>query len=364
MSLIPAIATKGEPPYRTVVTHGYVVDGEGKKMSKKLGNTVQLTDLLNTLGADIVRLWVCSENYRQDIRISDEILKRLQDAYRRIRNTVRYMLGNLRDFAAKDAVSFDQLEEADKWALHRLQLLRKRVLQAYDDYEFHVIYHSVHNFCAVDMSAFYLDILKDRLYTFAANSRERRAAQTVLAEILVDLAKLFAPILPYTCEEVWQFLPAHLRTSESVHLETFPAEKPGYVLSDDAVVVWDELMRMRSVVSRVLEEARRKGEIGSSLEAAVTLIPGDARTEGILRECEAQLPWIFIVSKCTIGPVSAEAGQVEDKLIARFEKAPGLKCVRCWNYRESVGNSEEHPQICDRCERQLHSFSETSQREP
>jgi isoleucyl-tRNA synthetase len=355
-SLIPAVAAKGEPPYKAVVTHGYVVDGEGKKMSKKLGNTVQLTDLLNTLGADIVRLWVVSENYRQDIRISDEILKRLQDAYRRIRNTFRYMLGNLSDFDKSKAVPFAQLEEADKWALHRMQLLRKRVLQAFEDYEFHVIYHAVHNFCAVDMSAFYFDILKDRLYTFAADSRERRAAQTVLAEILVDLTKLFAPVLPYTCEEVWQFLPESLRTSESVHLELFPPAKPEYDLSEEAVTSWDELLRMRGIVSRVLEEARRKGEIGSSLEASVTLIPGDERIEKILHSHEEQLPWVFIVSKCVVAPVSDEAAQTEDKLIARSEKAPGQKCVRCWNYRESVGKSETHPQICDRCEKQLASL--------
>ena len=353
LSIIPSVAAKGEPPYRSVVTHGYVVDGDGKKMSKKLGNTVQLTDLLNTLGADIVRLWVCSENYRQDIRISDEILKRLQDAYRRIRNTFRYMLGNLRDFTAAVAVPFDQLEEADKWALHRLQLLRGRVLDAYKSYDFHIIYQSVHNFCAVDLSSFYFDILKDRLYTFAANSRERRAAQTVLAEVLTDLTRLFAPVLPYTCEEVWQCMPEHLRTSESVHLAPFPVAKPEYALSEDAVVNWDELMRMRGIVSRVLEEARRKGAIGSSLEAAVTLVPGDARTEGILRKYEAQLPWVFIVSKCSIDAVASDAAQTEDKLLARCEKAPGAKCVRCWNYRESVGASEKHPQICGRCEQQL-----------
>ena len=353
LSIIPCVAVKGAPPCHAVVTHGYVVDGEGKKMSKKLGNALQLSELVGRLGADVLRLWVAHENYRQDIRISDEILTRMQDAYRRIRNTFRFMLGNLYDFRAEDAVPFDQLEEADRWALHRMQVLRKRVLTAYEEYEFHLVYHAVHNFCAVDMSSFYLDILKDRLYTFAAKSRERRAAQTVLAEILSDLTRLFAPILAYTCDEVWQNLPAHLKKEGCVHLEAFPSEKPQYALSEDAVANWDELLRMRGLVSKVLEEARRAGQIGSSLEAAVTLFPGDGRAEGILRRYEAQLPWVFIVSKCTIEPVSAEAARTDGKLIARFEKAPGRKCVRCWNYRESVGESAKHPQICDRCEHQL-----------
>jgi isoleucyl-tRNA synthetase len=262
------------------------------------------------------------------------------------------MLGNLGDFTARDAVAFAQLEEADRWALHRTQLLRDRVLKAYQDYEFHLVYHAVHNFCAVDMSAFYLDILKDRLYTFAAASRERRAAQTVLAEILVDLVRLFAPIMPYTCDEVWQFLPVHLRTAESVHLTEFPDRKDHYVLSEDAVESWNELLRMRGLVSKVLEETRRQGTIGSSLEAAVLLLPGDKKTEQILRKYEAQLPWVFIVSKCSIEPVSPQAA-AEEKLGVAVERAPGKKCVRCWNYRESVGASANHPLICSRCEQQL-----------
>ncbi len=352
-SIIPAVAVKGEPPYRTVVTHGYVVDGDGKKMSKKLGNTIQLTDLVGKLGADVVRLWVSSEDYQQDIRISDEILTRLQDAYRRIRNTFRYMLANLYDFEAADAVPFDQLEEADRWALHRMQLLRARVLKGYETYEFHSVYHSVHNFCAVDLSSFYFDILKDRLYTFAAKSRERRAAQTVLAELLTDLTKLFAPVLPYTCDEVWQHLPAHLKTSDSVHLETFPAENAQHILSGESVANWDRLLRLRGIVSKELEEKRRQNVIGSSLEAAVTLIPGDAQTESLLRAYAVQLPWVFIVSACTIAPVSDEAAHTEERLLAVVEKASGAKCVRCWNYRESVGADVGQPGLCSRCIGQL-----------
>jgi len=352
-SIIPAVAVKGEPPYRSVVTHGYVVDGDGKKMSKKLGNTMQLTDLVGKLGADIVRLWVASEDYQQDIRISNEILTRLQDAYRRIRNTFRYMLANLYDFGAEDAVPLEQLEEVDRWALHRMQLLRARVIRGYETYEFHGVYHAVHNFCAVDLSAFYFDILKDRLYTFAAKSRERRAAQTALADLLVDLLKLFAPVLPYTCEEAWQHVPAHLKTTDSIHLELFPPEKPQHLFSGEAIANWDRLLRLRAVVSKELEEKRRQNLIGSSLEASVTLYPGDTQTESLLRTYAAQLPWVFIVSACTVMPVSDEAARTEERLLAVAEKAKGAKCVRCWNYRESVGADAAHPSLCNRCVVQL-----------
>jgi isoleucyl-tRNA synthetase len=263
------------------------------------------------------------------------------------------MLANIDDFGPEDAVAFDKLEEADRWALHRAQMLRERVLAAYESYEFHQIYHAIHNFCAVDLSSFYLDIIKDRLYTFAAKSVERRAAQTVLGYILTDLLKLVAPIMPYTCDEAWEFLPEHLRDAKSVHLSRFPAVRPEHRLPEAALIDWDALLRMRETAGKVLEEARREGVIGSSLEAALTLIPGDAKTEAILKRHESQLPWIFIVSKCVITPVSAEAAQAEGKLVARVERAPGKKCVRCWNYRESVGKSARHPLICSRCEEQL-----------
>ncbi|MBI4556195.1 MAG: isoleucine--tRNA ligase [Candidatus Hydrogenedentes bacterium] len=352
-SLIPACAVKGEPPYRIVLTTGYVVDGEGKKMSKKLGNFFELSDMLSKYGADIVRLWVASENYRQDIRISPEILTRLQDAYRRIRNTFRFMLGNLYDFSSQHAVTSREFEEADRWALHRVQMLKEQVLEAYATYEFHQVYHLVHNFCAVDMSSFYLDILKDRLYTFAPNSRERRAAQTVLAEILSDLLKLLAPILSYTCDEAWQYLPGHLRTAESVHLATFPAVRPEYVLKGETLENWNRLFEIRGIVYKQLEIARRDKRIGSSLEAAVHLAPGDEAMEQLLRGYESQLPWIFIVSNCEVHPVSVEACRAEGNLLVAVERAPGAKCVRCWNYKESVGKDANHPQLCKRCIEQL-----------
>lgn len=352
-SLLPAIAVKDAPPYRSVVTHGYVVDGEGRKLSKKLGNFITLPELLKKVGADIVRLWVGSENYRQDIRISDEILTRMQDAYRRIRNTYRYMLGNLGDFSAADAVPYEDLEEADRWALHRVQLLRERVLASYASYDFHQVYHAIHNFCAVDMSSFYLDILKDRLYTFAADARERRAGQTVMATVLVDLLKLMAPILPHTCDEAWQYLPEHLREAESVHLTLFPAERPEHRLTGDAVENWDTLLKIRGVVSKQLEDARRAGTIGSSLEAVVTITPGTDALSKVLETYRQQLPWVFIVSECLVKPVSDDARNTEDQLVVSVAKSSAVKCVRCWNYRDSVGTVPEHPEICARCAEQL-----------
>jgi isoleucyl-tRNA synthetase len=263
------------------------------------------------------------------------------------------MLGNLHDFGPENAVPYEALEESDRWALHQLEDLKARVLTAYETYEFYQGYHALHNFCAVEMSAFYLDIIKDRLYTFAADSRERRAAQTVMAEILVDLVKLTAPVLVYTCDEAWQHLPEHLRTASSVHLTRFPAPKPEHRLSGEGLESWNELLRMRVIVSKALEEARRQKRIGSTLEALVTLVPGDEAAARILESHREQLPWVFIVSKAEIAPVSEEAAQSEGRLLVNVDRAPGEKCVRCWNYKDTVGSSPEHPQLCARCVEQL-----------
>jgi isoleucyl-tRNA synthetase len=352
-SIIPAVALKGEPPYRSVLTTGYVVDGEGKKMSKKLGNYFALTDLVETYGADVARLWVASENYRQDIRISREILTRLQDAYRRIRNTFRFMLGTLYDFTPADAVAYAELQPLDRWALHRAQLLKRRILDAYSAYEFHTVYHATYNFCAVEMSATYLDILKDRLYTFASNSRERRSAQTVVAELLTDLLRLFAPVLSFTCEEAWQHLPESLRTGPSVHLASFPPVKAEYVLSDEEATDWEAILAIRGVATKALEEARRAKTIGSSLEAALNVIPSDKRAERVLRRFERQLPELFIVPLCSVASLDGSIEGGEEGARVEVSRAPGTKCARCWNVRTSVGTILEHPTLCKRCVEQL-----------
>jgi isoleucyl-tRNA synthetase len=353
LSLLPTVAVKGSPPYRSVLTHGYVVDGEGRAMSKRLGNYVGLTELLSKYGADVVRLWVAGENYRQDVRISDEILTRQQDAYRKFRNTLRHMLGNLAGYQRSGAVVYSELTEIDKWALHRSQILKRRVLISYEDYEFHIAYHSLHNFCAVDMSAIYLDVLKDRLYTFAVASRERRSAQTALAEILADLVRLLAPLLAFTADEVWLHLPADLKDAESVHLSTFPSVKTEYLLPDSVSGEWDRLLAIRGVVSKHLEAARRAELIGSSLQSALTLTPGTDAVAALLNKYRGILDEFFIVSKIEISPVSADAAGADEKVAVAVCLAPGAKCVRCWHVRESVGAVAGHPQICHVCETQL-----------
>ncbi|MCK5558738.1 MAG: isoleucine--tRNA ligase [Candidatus Hydrogenedentes bacterium] len=346
-SLIPSVALRDTAPYRTVITHGFVVDGEGMKMSKKLGNVVDPLEVVEKYGADLLRLWVASENYTQDVKISPEILGQVSDAYRKIRNTWRFMLGNLYDFDPEtDSVPYADLEEIDRWALHRLQELKRKVIEAYDRFEFHQVYHAVYSFCTGDLSSFYLDVLKDRLYTFAAGSRQRRSAQTVLVEVLKDLIRIFAPLLSFTAEEAWQCLPRGARDRQSVHLAEMPEVRDGFV---DAGLAerWAELLHARGFVLKALEDARRSGLIGNSLEAKVS-VSADGDTFRLLDSFGTSLPSVFIVSEVEL---SESEGTDEPKV--SVEKAAGLKCVRCWNYRMSVGRNPDYPDICDRCVAQM-----------
>jgi isoleucyl-tRNA synthetase len=342
-SLLASVGTRGCAPYRSVLTHGFVVDGEGKKMSKSAGNVIAPEEVINQLGADVLRLWVAAEDYKDDIKISNEILKRLADSYFRIRNTYRFLLGNLYDFhPEKDRILYPSLNEMDRWALHQLQKLISRVREAYERFEFHIVYHSVQNFCAVEMSALYFDILKDRLYTFSSNSHGRRSAQTALYEILKTLTCLMAPILSFTSEEVWKYLPQEPENAESVHLVSFPEVKADYL--DDALNErWEQIWEIRGIVTKALEEARKEKRIGLSLDAQVHLhLPEKIFS---LFECyEKDLKSIFIVSSVTLH-------QVRDGKEVRAEvlKADGKKCERCWNYDVSVGHHPEHPLVCDRC---------------
>ncbi len=342
-SLLTSVGTRGRAPYLSVLTHGFVVDGDGKKMSKSSGNVISPDEVINRLGADVLRLWVSAEDYKDDIKISDEILKRLADAYFRIRNTFRYLLGNLYDFTPdKDRVPYDELLEIDKWALHRLQKLIYRVREAYERFEFHVVYHSVQNFCAVEMSALYFDILKDRLYTFSSNSRGRRSAQTALYEILIALTKLMAPILSFTSEEVWQHIPikGEVDKEESVHLTLLPELREEF-LNESLNERWERIWEIRSLVTKALEEARKEKKIGLSLDAKVHLNVPEKVYE-FLKPYEKDLKSIFIVSQ-----VILEKGNNEIKV--EVSRAEGKKCERCWNYDKSVGSFEEHPTICKRC---------------
>ncbi len=348
-SLLESVGSRGVAPYKSVLTHGFVLDGKGHKMSKSTGNVVAPEDVIKKFGADVLRLWCSAQDYRDDTRISDEILTRVSEAYRRIRNTCRYILGSISDFEpSTHTVSHAAMPEIDRWALHQLELLKERVLTAYQEFAFHVIYQDVNAFCTVEMSAFYLDILKDRMYTSKADSLSRRSAQTVLHEILDTLLRLLAPVLSFTADEAWQHMPA--RQEQSVHLASFPVLHPEW--KDDSLVErWDRIMRVRADVSKALELARVAKTIGHSLDAGVTI---SAPTEllGFLREYQAQLPSIFIVSKVTlVDSISGESWASEgiQGLNIQVAAAPGDKCERCWCYSEELGTVGEHPTICPKC---------------
>ena len=340
-SLLTSVGTRDRAPYLSVLTHGFVVDGEGKKMSKSAGNVVAPEEVINRLGADVLRLWVAAEDYRDDIKISNEILKRLADAYFRIRNTYRFLLGNLYDFdPEKDRVPYQELYEIDRWALHRLQKLSLRVQEGYERFEFHTVYQSVQNFCAVEMSSLYFDILKDRLYTFPARSPGRRSAQTVLYEILKGLVSHMAPILSFTAEEVWKYIPAESGKEESIHLTSFSGIRKEY-LDDSLDDRWGKIWEIRAVVMKALEEARKEKTIGLSLDAQVHLYLPEKAYQ-FLQPYEKDLRSIFIVSAVTL---HCDGKEVR----AEVSRADGGKCERCWNYDTSVGDHSEHLTLCHRC---------------
>jgi isoleucyl-tRNA synthetase len=349
-TLLVALGAKDKIPYKSVLTHGFVVDGQGRKMSKSLGNVIAPEKLVQKLGAEVVRLWVAAEDYRDDIRISDEILTRLGDAYRRIRNTFRYLLANLSDFKpAEHAVPFEKLEPIDRYMLHRLGELIQKCTKAYDEYEFHTVYHALHNFCAVDLSAFYLDVLKDRLYTAGADAPARRSSQTALAQILEAVLGIAAPILAFTTDEAWEYLPYREAKGmpDSVHLSEFPTADPAW--KNEALAgEWDRLWEIRSEVTKALEAARRDKLIGSSLEAQVGLSAAgdDAK---LLEKYAAELPAVFIVSQVQFPDASAAQATEIEGLKLRVAEAAGEKCERCWNYSEKVGSFAKHPTLCERC---------------
>ena len=349
-SLLTSVATEGKAPYRAVLTHGYVVDGEGRKMSKSVGNTVAPQEVIAQYGADIIRLWAASSDYKADIRISKEILKQLSEVYRKIRNTIRYILGNTNDFNYEtDKVEFKDMLELDRWALMHMQLLKKEVSAAYESYDFHVLYHAIHNFCSIEMSSYYLDILKDRLYAYKADSFERRSAQTAMYEIMLDLVVMIAPVLSFTMEEVWQFMKKPASMPESVFMMPWPECKEEYI--DEALESkWDNFIEIRSAITRVLEGARRAKTIGHSLDAKVELhATGEALA--ILRSVEGDLATLLIVSQAKL--VEGLAGGVEatgrEDLKVTVQAAEGEKCERCWIYSDTVGKDAEHPTVCARC---------------
>jgi isoleucyl-tRNA synthetase len=348
-ALLAGVVTDRRAPYKAVLTHGFVLDGSGKKMSKSAGNVVAPQDVIKQSGAEILRLWVAAQDYREDLRISHEILNQLVEVYRKIRNTCRFMLSNLYDFnPAAHRVPFDQLSELDRWALLKLYNLVETVKKSYEDFDFRQIIHELDYFCAVYMSAVYLDILKDRLYTFRADSRLRRGSQTVLFDIVVALAKLMAPVLSFTAEEIWQTFPKAGRAQAgetSVHLASFPETDPRW--QDVGLAQrWERLMRVRDQVQGALEMLRAEKRIGSSLEAVVT-VSSVPDLYVLLKEYEQELPSIFIVSQVKLKKDQDLSSDKE--LFIEVSPAEGNKCERCWNYRDAVGKNADHPTLCDRC---------------
>lgn len=351
-SLLTAVGTRGEAPYRGVLTHGFVVDGEGRKMSKSLGNVIAPQEIMAELGAEILRLWVTAEDYRDDVRLSDNILKQLGDAYRRFRNTARFMLGNLYDFdPEKNLVPLQEREELDRVALSWLAQLIERVKRAYQDYEFHLVFHRLHQFCAVEMSAIYLDILKDRLYISQAESPARRSAQSTLYGLLFDLTRLMAPILSFTAEEVWEHLPGTIE--DSVHLSSFPEVPPG-LPDTDLLAKYEFLLKVRDEINRGLEEARKAKMLSTSQEARVVLGTEDSELHDRLSRNAADLKTLTQVAELTVTnqqvPLDrALAAQEISGLQVQVNRAGGEKCVRCWFTLTSVGQDSRHPHICRRC---------------
>ena len=356
-SLLESVGTRDRAPYRSVLTHGFVVDGEGKKMSKSVGNVIDSQEIIDRYGAEILRLWVAAEDYTMDIRISDEILKRLVEAYRRIRNTSRYILGNLYDFdCRKDAVPIEDMEEIDRWALHRLQEVIRRVREAYDRYQFHMVYYTLYNFCTVDLSALYLDVLKDRLYTAKAASRSRRSGQTAMYRILEAMTRLLAPMLTFTAEEIWAAMPPDAERAASVHLTRFP-DVDEACLNADLGERWKTLIAVKGEISKAIEIARKNRIVGHPLDAAVAVHPPE-KLRPFLEGHAEDLRSLLIVSQVAFVETKDQlaepfaSGEFEG-LFVGVTRASGRKCNRCWIYSESVGASAEHPAVCERCLKNL-----------
>lgn len=342
-SLLTSVAAKGSAPYKAVCTHGWVVDGEGKAMHKSLGNGMSPDEVTDKYGADILRIWVASSDYHADIRISQDILKQLSDAYRKIRNTARFILSNLGDFNPDtDSVSVEKLDGIDKWAMARMDEIIEKCKAAYDKFDFHIVYSTMRDFCTIDLSNFYLDILKDRLYVEKADSESRRAAQTVIYNILRTMTLYLAPVISFTAEEIWGYMPRSEKDdAESVFFNKLP-EKSGVSADEEFMEKWEKIDELRDIVNKALEEARGQKLIGKSLEAKVTLNCGRDWYE-FTKSVENDLVSAFIVS--AVGVEKSEFDGVDVKV----EVAPGEKCERCWTHSDTVGKCAEHPTLCARC---------------
>ena len=354
-SLLTSVAMHGKAPYRAVLTHGFTVDANGHKMSKSKGNVVAPQKVVNSLGADILRLWVAATDYRGEMTVSDEILKRVADSYRRIRNTARFLLSNLNGFdPASDRLAPEQMLALDRWAVDRAALIQAEITTAYEDYQFHVIYQKLHNFCAVDMGGFYLDIIKDRQYTARAGSIAQRSTQTAMYHIIEAMARWLAPILCFTADEIWQYMPGE--RGDSVHLETW--YEGLFELGEGEGMdraFWDLVIDTREAVKKELENLRVAGGIGSSLDAEVDLYCGQELYQQLDRLGD-ELRFVFITSDARIHRDTAATDDAihytlrsNDELWVAVAPSAHPKCVRCWHHRADVGKDDRHPALCGRC---------------
>ncbi len=352
-SLLTSVGRTGKAPYKAVLTHGFVVDENGRKMSKSVGNVVAPDTVIKQYGADVLRLWATSADYRGDVSISNNIMRQLSDAYRRIRNTCRFILGNFSDFdVSKDKRPVKEMSELDRFILHRLHQVVKRARSSYDKYEFHSIYHTLHNFCVIDLSAFYLDIIKDRLYTSPPADPLRRDAQTAMLMILDALVKIMAPILPFTADEIYQHMPKGPDHKESIHLE--PMVEPNEDWEDNTLSdKWEKILVLRSEVTKALEDARVNKRIGHSLDASLEIKLPDSELKIQVQNLTENLNDIFIVSDArlvnSIEDETAYKGKEIEGLIIKVTKAEGQKCDRCWRFDTTIGNDPVHKTACGRC---------------
>ena len=350
-SLKTAIAIHGDAPYRAVLTHGFTVDAQGRKMSKSLGNVVAPQQVINELGADVLRLWVAATDFSGELSVSDEILKRTADSYRRIRNTLRYLLANLEGFdPQRDSLPFAEMLHLDRWAVDRAARLQEEITARYLDYGFHHIYQKLHQFCVTDLGGFYIDIIKDRQYTCQRDSLARRSAQTALHQIAEALVRWIAPILSFTAEEVWQALPGERAASVQL-AEWFELPRLGegeLFASDD----WAQILRVKEAVNRELETQRNAGAVRGSLDAEVVLY-ADAPLGEVLARLGAELRFVLLTSEAGVRPLQEAPAAARETQVAGLKlelgASPHPKCVRCWHHRASVGACAEHPELCDRC---------------
>ncbi|MGB5830901.1 MAG: class I tRNA ligase family protein, partial [Thiohalocapsa sp.] len=361
-SLLTSVAMRNRAPYRQVLTHGFTVDQSGRKMSKSLGNVVRPQDVMKTLGADIIRLWVAATDYRGEMAVSDEILKRTADAYRRIRNTARFLLSNLNGFdpAVHQVAAADMLE-LDRWAIDRALRLQQEIAAAYKDYQFHLIYHRIHNFCVVDMGGFYLDVIKDRQYTTPADSLPRRSCQTAMYHIVEAMSRWLAPILSFTADEIWQHIPGERESSVFTAIWYQGLVGLG---AEDAFdgEYWAQVLAVRTAVGRQIETARNQGLIGAGLDADLDLYCAP-ELKSALERLGDELRFVLITSEARVHDLDTQPSDALDTdlagLAVRVSASPHTKCVRCWHHRDDVGSNAEHPELCGRCAENISGRGET-----